>query len=73
MGKSGYKVPRNSVFPPVPKSFKPNFLIGKNAIKASVTLELNAIFNNDREIPSLKEALRISLWLATVSGTDKIE
>jgi hypothetical protein len=61
------------VWPPIPEHFKPAFLIGKNAIRATVQIELNAVFSNEREIPRLKETMRLALWQAAVHGTDKTE
>ena len=69
----GVKIPDTAVFPPIPENFKPVFLVGRNAIKATVSIELNAVFKDASEVPRLKEQLRLALWHAAVAGTDKLE
>jgi hypothetical protein len=74
MSKSAnIKIPESAIFPPIPKHFKPIFLIGKNSIKASVEVELNAVFKDHRELLPLKEAMRLALWNAIIQGSDKLE
>jgi hypothetical protein len=65
--RDGIKIPESAVFPPMPKTFKPVFLVGNSSIKASVTLELNAVFNDRREIENLKQMMKLALWHAVMS------